>query len=115
MRYREPSSGPKIPRPSNPFFLFRSDLWESEGKNGLHGRHQNKFSQRAGERWRKLDPEIKAEYVNKAKAVKEAHGHQHPGYNYRPKHKKMKVEDVAGEGEQIHLLPCPGESEFYAQ
>ncbi|KAK0199750.1 hypothetical protein DFS33DRAFT_189742 [Desarmillaria ectypa] len=80
------SDEPHIPRPSNAFFIFRSEFLALH-KESL-SKEQQKASVLAGAAWRNLPEERQAYYKELARRRREDHARDHPGYKYRPRRSK---------------------------
>nr|QQL94653.1 MAT1-2-1 protein [Morchella rufobrunnea] len=78
-----------VPRPMNAFIIYRNTEMKAV-REKYPGIGNNDVSRIIGQRWRELDPKIRAHY--KELAAKSAREHQvkHPGYKYTPR----KPEDV---------------------
>ncbi|AMD18759.1 HBL143Wp [Eremothecium sinecaudum] len=81
-----------IPRPRNAFILFRShqqklltDYWKQSGQDIPHNCEVSKI---ISFQWKKLTPEEKKEWHDKAEQEKHEHAKKYPGYKYKPKRKK---------------------------
>ncbi|KAK0443091.1 uncharacterized protein EV420DRAFT_1315067 [Desarmillaria tabescens] len=80
------SDEPHIPRPSNCFFIFRSEFLSLDGK--FLSREQTKASISAAAAWKELPEKRKAHYRDLARRRKEEHARKHPGYKYSPRRSK---------------------------
>ncbi|KAL0578650.1 hypothetical protein V5O48_003350 [Marasmius crinis-equi] len=100
-----------VPRPQNSFFIFRGEFIKKHQRGGSEAgtaspdTADKSLSRRAGDAWKRLSPEEKAEYGRRADAEKVRHAREHPDYRYRPTrtgkrknrrpdtqpHKKMKM------------------------
>ncbi|KAF9467730.1 hypothetical protein BDZ94DRAFT_899763 [Collybia nuda] len=83
-----------IPRPKNPFILFRSEFYQkfTQGVNeeSLKSLDQANLSQQAASKWNSLSEEEKKPYMLRAAEEKKAHAVMYPGYSYSPDKKKSK-------------------------
>lgn len=73
-----------IPRPSNAFMLFRSDLCAKEKLKSIVERDNCQISRIAGHLWNKLSERDRAPYKRRAEAEKKRHAKTYPGYKYAP-------------------------------
>jgi hypothetical protein len=73
-----------VPRPSNPFILYRSWYSKREQLKANPETHHREISRRAGTSWRGLSAAEKLPWKLKAEEIKAAHKLQHPGYRYCP-------------------------------
>ncbi|KAG6872361.1 hypothetical protein C0995_010325 [Termitomyces sp. Mi166 len=92
----------KIPRPPNPFIIYRSFISERlpPPPPGTT-RSQSEVSKIAGEMWRKESIEVKDEFRRKAALAKDEHAAKHPDYKYtwtrRAKEESKKEKGTQGE------------------
>lgn len=77
-----------IPRPSNAFIIFRSELWKFDVGSGGAEQDHRQISRIAGIRWKQLDEETKEEYRRRAREAKAEHERMYPGYKYAPTGKR---------------------------
>ncbi|KAK0475807.1 high mobility group box domain-containing protein, partial [Armillaria novae-zelandiae] len=75
-----------IPRPSNAYFIFRSE-YVAIHKKSL-SKTQQTASKLAGAAWHELPKESQDYYRELAKQRKEEHARAHPGYKYQPRRSK---------------------------
>src|ERR1700761_8519459 len=84
-----------VPRPQNPFILFRKDAVEKlkalreeeESYNTMDTgprRRQADISKEVSRQWKALTPQEKAEWKKKADQLKVEHKSEHPDYHYQP-------------------------------
>ncbi|KIY72385.1 hypothetical protein CYLTODRAFT_486411 [Cylindrobasidium torrendii FP15055 ss-10] len=78
-----------IPRPSNPFILFRNDYTSKHQRGGPKirrrtGPPEESLSKQAGKAWRKLDEAEKRVWRDKAEVEKQLHKQRYPHYRFRP-------------------------------
>ncbi|PPQ74661.1 hypothetical protein CVT26_005531 [Gymnopilus dilepis] len=73
-----------IPRPSNPFILYRRDQIRKGGAKFL-GKKQSELSKIIGPKWKAESEAVRKHYEEKSKLEKANHALRHPGYVYRPK------------------------------
>lgn len=78
-----------IPRPSNPFILFRNDYTAKHQRGGPKirrrtGPPEESLSKQAGKAWRKLDEAEKRVWQDKAEVEKRLHKQRYPHYRFRP-------------------------------
>ncbi|KAJ6604151.1 hypothetical protein DFH09DRAFT_1067907 [Mycena vulgaris] len=89
-----------IPRPPNPFIVFRSDycVWNRQLDSGAVRDHRL-VSKLAGQAWAALDSASRKKYEDLAREKKRLHAIQYPDYAYAPssrsggKGKKRKAND----------------------
>ncbi|XP_067141090.1 sex-determining region Y protein-like [Centruroides vittatus] len=74
----------KIPRPPNAFMIFSRENRTSFRLNYPKDTNQE-ISIRLGNVWRRMNPEAKAIYYQKAKECDRKHKEIYPGYIYRPR------------------------------
>ncbi|XP_023224755.1 sex-determining region Y protein-like [Centruroides sculpturatus] len=74
----------KIPRPPNAFMIFSRENRTSFRLNYPNDSNQE-ISIRLGNVWRRMNPEGKAIYYQKAKECDRKHKETYPGYIYRPR------------------------------
>lgn len=79
-RKRDPNH---IPRPQNPFFLFRTFFVSNKDVLTVENKHQN-LSKIVGEVWKYMTEEDKRPWNDEAERVKEQHRRAHPEYTYSP-------------------------------
>jgi hypothetical protein len=72
-----------VPRPPNPFIIFRS--WAALAANSQLISDQSMFSKDAGARWNSLTEQEREEWERVSKFVKEHHKKVYPGYVFHPK------------------------------
>ncbi|KAF5375206.1 hypothetical protein D9758_000007 [Tetrapyrgos nigripes] len=77
-----------IPRPSNPYFVYRSEQWEKRKDSYPPGMNSKEFSKIAGPEWKALPEEEKSVYRELARVQKREHEEKYPEYQYRPKPKQ---------------------------
>jgi len=73
----------RIPRPPNPFILYRADHQGEVSRANLALSVQD-ISRRLGAMWRSASREIKQRYRKLADEKKREHSVNYPGYKYRP-------------------------------
>ncbi|KAJ7139599.1 hypothetical protein C8R44DRAFT_764907 [Mycena epipterygia] len=94
-----------IPRPPNPFILFRTDycVLNKQAPGGV--RDHRMVSRLAGQAWNQLDMVSREKYVVRAEERKRLHAIQYPDYSYAPssrsKGKKRKAEDDCDYEERV--------------
>ncbi|KAF8877578.1 high mobility group box domain-containing protein, partial [Gymnopilus junonius] len=76
-----------IPRPQNPFMLFRANFIKQKHIPGSVETNQS-LSKIIGNHWRSLTPEEKNVWEIKAEHEKAAHKIRFPEYRFRPIHNK---------------------------
>lgn len=95
-RKRSTSPVQHIPRPANPFIIFRSDRLRNyvfDPTEEACGRQKQKdVSRDAATAWRNIDPTLKELYEIQAKIIKEEHAIKYPGWVYKPKFAKRDKE-----------------------
>ncbi|KAL0580031.1 hypothetical protein V5O48_001965 [Marasmius crinis-equi] len=91
----------KIPRPENPFILFRRDALNSgwvqktsiDPHTGqLKNRSQAELSKEVGALWNKVPDELKRRYEVMAQKKKSEHKQMYPDYQFRPQRRPKKSE-----------------------
>lgn len=87
---REEIRGGKVPRPPNPFILYRSAYVEVAQKRYLQG-NQTIISRILAESWRKEPHEVKEKYCHLARIEKENHQKAFPDYKFTTKPRKKWV------------------------
>ncbi|KAF8074524.1 hypothetical protein FPV67DRAFT_585405 [Lyophyllum atratum] len=82
----------RIPRPPNPFILYRSEMGPRLPPPSPPGtrRTQAENSQIIGTLWRNEHPAVKAEFQRRAALKKMEHEAMHPDYRYKPRSKAEK-------------------------
>ncbi|KAF5392553.1 hypothetical protein D9757_002176 [Collybiopsis confluens] len=73
-----------IPRPRNPFIIFRSHWRRRNCDPSVKHNHQT-ISRLAGQAWKALLEEEKAPFRCQAENIKRQHAIDFPGYQYRPR------------------------------
>ncbi|KAH7886713.1 hypothetical protein F5I97DRAFT_1037958 [Phlebopus sp. FC_14] len=73
-----------IPRPRNPFILFRCDLIRQRKTQAVSEVDGRNISRVAGEIWREMSPEEKQPWLELALKEKERHALLYPEYKYSP-------------------------------
>lgn len=76
-----------IPRPRNPFIIFRADRSKK-----YQGRTASDISQLVAAEWKSLSADVKARYERQADEEKQRHKVLYPHYRFQPK-QKPKVKD----------------------
>ena len=93
----------RIPRPANPFIIFRSDRLKNSistsTPTGCGRQKQKDISREAAEAWRNIDPNLKRFYEIQAEIIKDEHSRKYPGWVYRPKGAKEKKEKRVDDGD----------------
>nr|QOE88723.1 HMG domain-containing [Phyllosticta citriasiana] len=77
-------SKPKVPRPCNPFIMYRNFLHQRVTMENP-GLHNNQISKIIGKMWQEESPEAKELWRERAKLGKEEHHVRFPDYQYRPR------------------------------
>ncbi|TCD68138.1 hypothetical protein EIP91_011504 [Steccherinum ochraceum] len=77
-----------VPRPPNPFIVFRSAFWLQEKEKGSSVKDHRVISRMAGQAWNKMTPEEQAPYRRTAHEAKRRHQEEHPDYRYIPSSRK---------------------------
>ncbi|EJD04412.1 uncharacterized protein FOMMEDRAFT_28113 [Fomitiporia mediterranea MF3/22] len=92
---RNPSSKRKhdeahVRRPANPFILFACEY-----RKQFIGQKRNnrELSSEAGMLWKSMSESRKELWRTRARAVKEQHAEEHPGYRYKPRRRVMPRQD----------------------
>ncbi|KAI0315696.1 high mobility group box domain-containing protein, partial [Amylostereum chailletii] len=73
----------RIPRPPNPFMLYRKDYVRDHPERFVRMK-QSDISKIVGEMWHNESPAVKSYYERQAALVKEEHALRYPGYRYAP-------------------------------
>lgn len=73
-----------IPRPPNPFMIFRSSFWKEEKTKTAAERDHRQISRMAADRWNQLSEKDREPYRLLAKEEKKRHSVLYPGYKYSP-------------------------------
>ncbi|KIK93404.1 hypothetical protein PAXRUDRAFT_106123, partial [Paxillus rubicundulus Ve08.2h10] len=87
---RSSNGRPHIPRPRNPFILFRCDLVHQRKMQPKSEADDNNVSRIAGELWREMTAEEKRPWLELAVKEKERHVLLYPDYKYAPSTKGKK-------------------------
>lgn len=77
----------KIPRPPNPWILYRADKARELVNSKLT---QAEVSRLIAQMWRNETPEVRAHYERLAEIKKEEHRRRYPGYRFQPLKKEEK-------------------------
>ncbi|KAI0366691.1 hypothetical protein BV20DRAFT_1055359 [Pilatotrama ljubarskyi] len=92
---RDRGDSDRIKRPSNSFFLFRSEYWHrwKAAQTSLNKPvRQSEFSRVVKEAWKSAD---QAEYKRRADQLKAEHARKYPDYKFQPRRKrKLAADDV---------------------
>jgi hypothetical protein len=83
----------RVPRPQNPFILYRRNLLEelkSATENKKSPLNFSEVSRKAGLSWKKESSQVKNDYKEIAGLAKKFHHYRYPNYEYKPGHKKIK-------------------------
>ncbi|KAJ3994972.1 high mobility group box domain-containing protein, partial [Lentinula boryana] len=77
-----------IPRPPNPWILFRRDVCATPAFKALYPKAPQHIVSRAiSVIWRNASPEVQARYASLAVLAAKEHEKRYPGYKYRPRKK----------------------------
>jgi hypothetical protein len=80
--------GDYIPRPPNPFILFRCWYTAKVHKPGSHDNADGSLSSLCGSEWTNLGTQQRRIFEEAAKIEKLKHAERYPNYRYKPIHKK---------------------------
>jgi hypothetical protein len=81
-------NGDYIPRPPNPFILFRCWYTAKVHKPGSHDNADGSLSNLCGQEWANLGTQQRRIFEEAAKIEKLKHAERYPNYRYKPIHKK---------------------------
>ncbi|KAF8528189.1 high mobility group box domain-containing protein, partial [Hysterangium stoloniferum] len=76
-----------IPRPSNSFFLFRTDFVSKLPAGGIASGNKT-LSKLAGDAWKSLPPNKKTYWEEKAHEIREEHARKYPTWRYKPRRRE---------------------------
>ncbi|KAI0042696.1 hypothetical protein FA95DRAFT_1467294, partial [Auriscalpium vulgare] len=80
-----------IPRPPNPFIVFRSSwLKSNDGMRAIERDHRQ-LSRICGEVWRAMSAAKKIPYQRQAQAQKEAHARKYPDCRFSPQRRTEEI------------------------
>ncbi|KAI0359235.1 hypothetical protein OH77DRAFT_1434531 [Trametes cingulata] len=100
----------RIKRPSNSFFLFRSEYWHrwKAAQTSLNEPvRQSEFSRVVKEAWKSAD---QAEYKRRADILKAEHAQKYPDYKFRPRRKRKVAADEDSGSPEAGQRPGQGVS-----
>lgn len=81
------SDADHIPRPPNPFILYRSDMMKTIKATEPSAREVSRL---AGQKWKAEPREVKEEYKLKALLLLAEHRRKYPDYRYQPRPRSTK-------------------------
>lgn len=97
-------NGDYIPRPPNPFILFRCWYTAKVHKPGSHDTSEGSLSSLCGQEWQNLGTQQRRIFEEAAKIEKLKHAERYPNYRYKPIHKK-KTKTIVPEIDEDDVRP----------